>query len=241
MVVDSALSAALALTWVVISALSIFIIILHSTKMRELKNISAQNDSLRKKVAANSISLYVLKHILKYDIKDEIEMLKCASRPPKLKIARVEQNTDRFEPIAILPEFATDGSSGMDLCVCGKGITVMPNEVLCIGTGLRFEIERGYEIQVRPRSGLSLKTKLRLPNSPGTIDSDYRGEAKIIVENTGNEPISFEHGDRIAQAIVCRCYRPETIIVQEEELSQTIRGEGGMGSTGVKMGEFHPF
>lgn len=146
---------------------------------------------------------------------------------------------------AIIPTYATPGSAGFDLC-CVENITINPGETVPIPTGLAFEIPEGYEIQIRPRSGHSLKTKLRVANSPGTIDADYRGEVKVIMENTdyvravvsqghdlgadGGYPISIKKGTKIAQAVLC--YVPKMKFEVVEALSDTKRGGGGFGSTG---------
>lgn len=132
-------------------------------------------------------------------------------------------------PAAVIPKYATEGSAGFDFHST-VNIKIQPNETRLIGTGLAMEIPLGYELQIRPRSGLSLKTKLRIPNSPGTIDSDYRNEIGIIVENTGTTPITISQHDRIAQGILCKV--PQANFVVVGELSDTIRGQGGFGSTG---------
>jgi dUTP pyrophosphatase len=133
-----------------------------------------------------------------------------------------------------LPEYETSGASGMDLRA-NEEKKIYPGEVVTVGTGLYVEMAPALEMQIRPRSGLSLKTKLRVANTPGTIDSCYRGEIKVIFENTGNEPIIVKDGDRIAQAVLvpilkCRWKQVDT----KDNLSETDRGEGGFGSTGAK-------
>lgn len=105
-----------------------------------------------------------------------------------------------------------------------------PNEIKTVRTGLSMEIPEGYELQIRPRSGLSLTTKLRIANTPGTIDADYRGEILIIVENIGTEPIVINHHDRIAQGVLNKV--PQANFIIAEELSDTERGDGGFGHTG---------
>lgn len=107
----------------------------------------------------------------------------------------------------------------------------MPGETVLVGTGLSFEIPLGFELQVRPRSGMSLKTKLRVSNSPGTIDSDYRGEVKIIIDNIGHSPYTVEIGDRIAQGVIAQAF--QTVFEEVTELTDTERGAGGFGSSGV--------
>ncbi|MCP4914656.1 MAG: dUTP diphosphatase [Oligoflexia bacterium] len=146
---------------------------------------------------------------------------------------------DHFDESFELPSYETNGSAGCDLKASlhnedrKSGLRLIPNECITIPTGLCMAIPKGYEIQVRPRSGMSLKTKLRIPNSPGTIDSDYRGEIKVILENIGGESIVIEHGDRIAQLVLVKVPQAQFREVSEE-LSKTDRGEGGFGSTGVK-------
>lgn len=134
-----------------------------------------------------------------------------------------------------LPEYKTEHASGMDvqadLTAFGNKVQLYPGEIVAIPTGLFVSIPPGYEIQVRPRSGLSLTTHLRVANAPGTIDADYRGEIKIIMENVGNAWEEISHGDRIAQLVLCPVVRVDWD--QVAELSYTKRGAGGFGSTGV--------
>lgn len=132
---------------------------------------------------------------------------------------------------AKIPEYKTEGSSGFDLQSMETWL-LAPGEIHVFGTGLAFEIPEGYEMQIRPRSGLSAKTHLRLPNAPGTIDSDYRGEVGIILENISNEPIVISKGDRVAQGVIQQVEYAKFKLV--DDLSQTERGDGGYGSTGVK-------
>ena len=105
-----------------------------------------------------------------------------------------------------------------------------PGERRAVGTGLTFEIPEGYEMQVRPRSGLALKHGITLPNAPGTIDADYRGELKVILQNTGHEPFAIRRGERIAQLVFARHEAPE--LIESDAVSETARGAGGFGSTG---------
>ena len=112
-----------------------------------------------------------------------------------------------------------------------KPIEIEPGETKLLQTGLKFEIPHGFELQIRPRSGLSLKTKLRVANAPGTIDSDYRGEVAVIMTNTGKETVTINHGDRIAQAVLSPVYQME--FVECDDLLETERGNGGFGSTGA--------
>lgn len=136
----------------------------------------------------------------------------------------------RLHPDAVIPDYRTEGSAGMDLALCGEDVTVRPGQRALLPTGISVAIPSGYEGQVRPRSGLALKHGITLPNSPGTIDSDYRGEVKVIVANIGPGPVTFRHGDRIAQLVIA----PVTRVGIEEtsRLPDTSRGEGGFGSTG---------
>jgi dUTP pyrophosphatase len=131
---------------------------------------------------------------------------------------------------AIIPKYQTSGSAGFDFHTV-KDVTVFPKETRLISTGLAFEIPEGYELQIRPRSSISLKTKIRISNSPATIDSDYRGLVSIIVDNIsshGSLPYEIKKGDRIAQGVICKVNQA---VFVESELSETERGEGGFGST----------
>ncbi|MFY8048305.1 MAG: dUTP diphosphatase [Erythrobacter sp.] len=128
-----------------------------------------------------------------------------------------------------LPAYATQGAAGMDV-VSAEDVTIAPGERHAVATGLALAIPQGYEIQVRPRSGLALKHGITVPNTPGTIDSDYRGELKVILINLGTEPFVIQRGDRVAQLVLA----PVVQAAWEEvaELDATERGEGGFGSTG---------
>ncbi|KUK58618.1 MAG: Deoxyuridine 5'-triphosphate nucleotidohydrolase [Synergistales bacterium 53_16] len=128
-----------------------------------------------------------------------------------------------------LPEYATSGSSGMDV-LAAESCVIPPGRWHAVGTGLYLEVPEGYECQVRPRSGLALKEGVTILNAPGTVDSDYRGEVKVILINHGDEPFKIERGDRIAQLIIAPVTR--ACLVMEESLSETARGSGGFGSTG---------
>lgn len=131
-----------------------------------------------------------------------------------------------------LPSYATAGAAGMDLLAAVTApVTIPPGGRALIPTGLRLAIPAGYEIQVRPRSGLALKHGITLPNSPGTIDEDYRGELGVIILNAGTEPFTVERGMRIAQAVLAPVVRGRWAEVAE--LPETARGSGGFGSTGV--------
>jgi len=137
----------------------------------------------------------------------------------------------KLDPRADLPKQATEGSSGFDLRYVGDGnILLMPRHTALVATGLAVEVEKGYELQVRPRSGLALKERVTVANAPGTVDSDYRGPLGVILANFGDEPYTVKPGDRVAQAVICAV--PEVSLELVEELTDTARGEGGFGSTG---------
>ena len=129
-----------------------------------------------------------------------------------------------------LPAYATDGAAGMDV-VSAEDVDLAPGARHAVATGLSMAIPAGYEIQVRPRSGLALKHGVTVPNTPGTIDSDYRGELKVIMINLGAEVFSIRRGDRVAQLVLAPVTRGTWLEV--EELDETTRGEGGFGSTGI--------
>lgn len=132
-----------------------------------------------------------------------------------------------------LPAYETEGSAGMDLrASLTEPVSLKPLQRALIPTGLYIELPQGYEAQIRPRSGLAIKKGISLINTPGTIDSDYRGEIKIILINLSNETAQVHHGERIAQMIINK-YEQATFI-EVNELSETERGEGGFGHTGVK-------
>ena len=133
------------------------------------------------------------------------------------------------------PEYATAGSSGFDLRAnLEEPITIEPEQVSIVPTGLFFEIPDNFEIQVRPRSGLAAKNGITVLNTPGTIDADYRGEIKVILINLGDEDFIISHGDRIAQAVVASVTAKNIInLTKVNEIStDTYSGEGGFGSTG---------
>ncbi|WP_109850948.1 dUTP diphosphatase [Aquimarina sp. AU58] len=132
-----------------------------------------------------------------------------------------------------LPHYETIASAGMDLRAhITKSITLKPLERTIVKTGLFIELPIGYEAQVRPRSGLAAKKGITVLNAPGTIDADYRGEIGVILVNLSNEDFTIQNGERVAQMVIAKHERAEWIEVTE--LSETIRGEGGFGSTGVK-------
>ena len=130
-----------------------------------------------------------------------------------------------------LPAYATAGAAGMDV-VSAEDVTLPSMGRHAVATGLALAIPEGFEVQVRPRSGLALKHGISLPNTPGTIDSDYRGELKIILINLGAEPFEIKRGDRIAQLIIAPVQLGR--MVEVESLDETVRGIGGFGSTGMQ-------
>ncbi len=137
-----------------------------------------------------------------------------------------------FEDIA-LPSYSTPASSGMDVrAALENELCVLPGMLVLVPTNLSVEIPDGYEIQVRPRSGLAAKHSIGVLNSPGTIDADYRGEVKIILMNFGKEEFIIARGDRIAQLVVSKVYHAH--LIETDELNNTHRGEGGFGHTGKK-------
>jgi len=141
----------------------------------------------------------------------------------KLLIKKLQKNI-------ILPEYKTDGSSGMDLMAnVEQTVKILPGEKKIISTGIMVAIPEQYEIQIRPRSGLAAKNGIGVLNTPGTIDSDYRGEIKVILIKLGKDIFQINKNDRIAQMIVCPIIKVE--LKEVESLPETVRGEGGFGST----------
>lgn len=139
------------------------------------------------------------------------------------------QATDR----AVVPSYATAGSAGADLSACldeGQTVVIPPGGRAMIPTGLRMQIPVGFEVQVRPRSGLAAKQGITVLNTPGTIDSDYRGEVKVILINHSHDPYTVHHGDRIAQMVIAPVIQCDFLIT--EDLEDSTRGSGGFGSTG---------
>lgn len=132
-----------------------------------------------------------------------------------------------------LPVYATPGAAGLDLMASvPEPVCIEPGERKLIGTGLHIALPEGFEAQIRPRSGLALKHGITVLNSPGTVDSDYRGEIKVLLINHSNETFQIENGDRIAQMVV---HRHEYVqLVPADQLPETQRGEGGYGHTGIK-------
>lgn len=144
--------------------------------------------------------------------------------PVKVAVKRLPHGND-----LALPSYATTGAAGMDV-LAAEDVTIAPGARHAVATGLALAIPAGYEIQVRPRSGLALKHGITVPNTPGTIDSDYRGELKVILINHGTEPFAIARGDRVAQLVLA----PVVLAAWDEvnELDETGRGAGGFGSTG---------
>lgn len=150
------------------------------------------------------------------------------------KVALGILKLDHFDSELSLPKYQTSMAAGADISAClgpGKKIILSPGEKALIPTGLIFEIPQGYEIQVRPRSGISLKTGIYLPNAPGTIDCDYRGELKILVGNRSDKEEVINHGDRLAQLILSPVLQADFYFV--ENISKTPRGDSSFGSTGI--------
>jgi dUTP pyrophosphatase len=148
------------------------------------------------------------------------------SVPVPVRVRRLPHNQD-----LPLPVYATEGAAGMDLLAAvADPVIVAPGQRVLIPTGLAIALPSGYELQVRPRSGLALRNGIVLPNSPGTIDEDYRGEIQVIVLNTGSEPFRVERGTRIAQAVLAPVVRAAWDEVAD--LDVTARNAGGFGSTG---------
>lgn len=145
-----------------------------------------------------------------------------------LRVKRLEGNED-----IALPSYETEGASGLDLRAAVNGdVTLYPGDIRLVPTGLAICLPRGYEAQVRPRSGLALKHGVGMVNAPGTVDADYRGEIGLILINWGNEPFVIKRGDRIAQMVVTRVSRAE--VLEVDRLEPTARGGGGFGHSGVK-------
>jgi dUTP pyrophosphatase len=141
----------------------------------------------------------------------------------KLLIKKLQKNI-------ILPEYKTDGSSGMDLMAnIEQTAKIFPGEKKIISTGVMVAIPKQYEIQIRPRSGLAAKNGISVLNTPGTIDSDYRGEIKVILINLGKDIFVIKKNDRIAQMVVCPIIKAK--LEEVESLPETVRGKGGFGST----------
>ena len=132
-----------------------------------------------------------------------------------------------------LPKYETEGSSGMDLTAnINKSIKIKPGGTSVIPTGILLSVPKNFEIQIRPRSGLAAKNQISVLNTPGTIDSDYRGEVKVILINLGVKAFTVEKGTRIAQMVLCPIVKAK--IKEVETLEETERGSGGFGSTGIR-------
>ena len=137
----------------------------------------------------------------------------------------------KLDPTIKLPEYKTEGASGMDLIAfLNQSIKIKPKKSSLVPTGLSVAFPENYEIQIRPRSGLAAKNNISVLNTPGTIDSDYRGEIKVIIYNHGDTDFVINNGDRIAQMVLSPVIRME--LEEVKDLPKTIRGEGGFGSTG---------
>lgn len=136
---------------------------------------------------------------------------------------------------ATVPNRGSEQAAGLDLAAClpadQASLTLDPGQIAVVPTGLAIAIPDGYEGQVRPRSGLATKRGITVPNAPGTIDADYRGELRVALINLSKEPQTIEHGDRIAQLVIAPVAMCEVVVV--EDLDETVRGVGGFGSTGV--------
>ena len=144
----------------------------------------------------------------------------------RVRVLRLPTNLD-----LPLPARQTTGSAGFDLASAEPDFVLAPGERRLVSTGLALELPPGIEGQVRPRSGLAFRHGITMPNAPGTIDSDYRGEVRVILQNLGTDPVTIGRGDRIAQLVFARYETPE--LVDATELEQSTRGAGGFGSTGV--------
>jgi dUTP pyrophosphatase len=145
----------------------------------------------------------------------------------KLRIKRLDNNKD-----LPMPQYKTSGSAGMDLMSADKDeIVIKSGEIKLVKTGICIALDEGYEAQIRPRSGLALKNGITVLNTPGTIDSDYRGEICVILINHSKNDFIISRGMRIAQMVIAKYTQPE--LIEVELLDDTIRGEGGFGSTGV--------
>lgn len=135
----------------------------------------------------------------------------------------------KIKPNAIIPSYSNDGDSGVDLYSCEEYV-LKPGERCLVSTGLKIEIPRGYEAQIRPKSGLALNHGISVCNTPGTIDASYRGEVGVIAINHGQNEFKIERGKKIAQMIIAKVEKAEFV---ESDLNSTVRGESGFGSTGL--------
>lgn len=189
--------------------------------LKQLEKIDAQLDGDDDDINPEELQLEINKVLS--ELSKDIEME--ASRPT-LKFINKSNNPD--------PLFAHEGDSGFDLRAnITNDVRIDVGQTKLIPTGLYFEVNKGMEVQIRSRSGLALKNNIMVLNSPGTIDSQYRGEIQIILSNFGDMPITIHNGDRIAQAVVCPVYGEGLLDFEKvEELSETKRNIGGFGSTG---------
>ncbi len=143
----------------------------------------------------------------------------------QVRFLRLESNPD-----LPLPERATEHAAGYDVRSAEGPVTLAPGEIRLVGTGLVMELPEGIECQIRPRSGLALRHGVTLPNSPATIDPDYRGELRVIMQNLGPDSVTLDRGERVAQLVFSRFETPDIAVA--ESVSDTSRGDGGFGSTG---------
>ncbi|MBL8991600.1 MAG: dUTP diphosphatase [Phycisphaerae bacterium] len=160
---------------------------------------------------------------------EQLDALRETVAPGHAVPVRLKRLSDR----ATLPRYQTDQAAGMDLHAClpdGRAVVLEPGRIALIPLGFAVALPPGYEAQIRPRSGLATKFGVTIPNAPGTVDADYRGEMMVALINLGREPYTVEHGARIAQMIVAPVSRAEIEVVSE--LDSTRRGSGGFGSTG---------
>jgi len=142
-----------------------------------------------------------------------------------VRLTRLPSNPD-----LPLPHRQSALAAGYDVASADPDFVLAPGERRAVGTGLAFELPEGYEMQVRPRSGLALRHGITLPNAPGTVDADYRGELKVILQNGGGEPVTIRRGERIAQLVFARHEAPA--LMEADGIGETTRGVGGFGSTG---------
>jgi len=148
----------------------------------------------------------------------------------------IEVRFQKLDERATIPAYQTAGAAGLDLVAClprgdhGSEVVIDPGQRALIPLGLATAIPHGFEGQVRPRSGLAVKQGVTVPNAPGTIDSDYRGEMFVALINLGQDPVEIRHGDRVAQLVIAPV--AHTLIEETDELDETTRGAGGFGSTG---------
>jgi len=155
--------------------------------------------------------------------------LKSMVEQVEVKIQRIEGNED-----LPLPRYMSSGASGMDLfAAVTEPVTIPPKEVAVIPIGIRIAVPDGFEAQIRPRSGLAARHGIGILNSPGTVDSDYRGEVRVVLFNFGKEPFIVNRGDRVAQMVITRVAR--ATLVEQDHLEDTPRGNGGFGHTGFQL------